>query len=200
MNRPPLSAGLCLLLVCALAGCGPPTPAELPPPVPPGPAQRFITAFALEEAKVEPALRVTARDCAMAGRFYTCALSGAAPASTAPQAMRLTLTLNGNVITATTVEAAPTEAAAQFATLSAIAAAQGEPLNTNATITAFKRDLGFVGKPKAGGRFVAKRTYGEFACALDERGVYTCTITPLVATGDLPPPQGATTRARSAAR
>lgn len=114
--------------------------------------------------------------------------------------MRLTLMLNGAVITGTTVEAAPADAATHFATLSAIAAAQGEPLNTPATIAAFKRDLGFTGKPKAGRSYIAARSYGAVTCVLDERGVYACTITPLIATGDLPPPPGATARARSAVR
>jgi hypothetical protein len=103
--------------------------------------------------------------------------------------MRLTLTLNANAIAATTVEAAPSDAPAHFATLSAVAATLGEPLNTNATIDAFKRDLGFAGKPQAGRRFIAKRTYGAVACALDERGIFVCTITPLIATGDLPAPR-----------
>jgi hypothetical protein len=114
--------------------------------------------------------------------------------------MRLTLTLNANAITATIVEARAADAAAHFATLSAITTALGEALNTNATIDAFKRDLGFSTKPKPGRRFVAKRTYGAIACMLDEREIYVCSITPLVWTGDLPAPPGANTRARSAAR
>lgn len=186
--------GLGVLLTCALAACSPPTPAAPPPPIIPSPAQKFLDAFAEGQSRVDPALRVAARDCAIAGRLYTCALGAPAPTSTSPTDMRLTLTLNGAVITATTIEASPAEAATQFATLSAIAVGQGEPLSTNATINAFKRDLGFTGKPRPGVRAVAERTYGEFACALDERGVYVCTITPHVATGDLPPPPGARTR------
>jgi hypothetical protein len=192
--------GLCVIVVCALAACGPPTPAALPPPIAASPAQKFLDAFAEAESRVEPGLRVHAQNCANAGRFYTCALTAPAPTSTSPKDMRLTLTLDGAVVTATTLEASPADAAAQFATLSAIATSQGEPLNTNATITAFKRDLGFDATPKAGRRATATRTYGEYACALDERGVHVCTITPKVATGDLPPPAGAMVRARGAAR
>lgn len=187
-------AGL-LLALTVLAACGPATPVAPPPPQLPAPAQAFLNAFAAAEANVERELRVTAQECVTAGRLYTCTLKPLAPRPAASQDMRLTLTLDGAIVTATTVEATPADAATHFAALSAIATAQGEPLNTRATSDAFKRDLGFAGTPKPGRSAVSHRTYGDFSCALDEREIYVCTITPLVATGDLPPPAGAMVRA-----
>lgn len=179
----------CWLLAIALAACGAKTPPAPPAATPPTPAQEFIDAFNKAESSVEPAAQARAENCATTAQFVSCALVSAAPQAADAGALLLLLSLGENgAITAATVEGPPTDDARLFAALSAIAAVNGEPLSTNATIEAFRRDLGLSGKITLDKPAIAHRSYADITCVSKETGSYACTFAPSVTEGDLPPP------------
>jgi hypothetical protein len=178
------------LLVVALGACGSKKPVTPPAPTPPSAAQEFIAAFNKAESSVEPAAQALAQKCATTATFVSCALISAAPSTQAPAPLTLILSLgSAGAITATTIEGAPTDDARLFGALSAVAVANGEPLSTNATIAAFRHELGLSGKPKLDRPAVAHRTYADITCVSKESGLYACTFAPAVTEGDLPAPQ-----------
>ncbi len=174
-----------LLLAAALGACGQKKPVTPPAPTPPSAALDFIKAFNTAENGLDADVRANAQHCTNSAAAVACTLTSAAPAPP----LSLVLTLNGGAITATTIEGAPSDEARLFGALSAVAAAQGEPLATTATIAAFKRELGLSGKPKPDKPVVTHRTYADITCVLKDTGAYACTFAPAVTTGDLPPPQ-----------